>query len=58
MLEASFVDFLNIQTVKLMMESYPVKLDHANHDHIRAFRRILEWAMTQGRWNGWVSEES
>lgn len=45
-------DFLAGALVRKMVTRSPVKLSTANCNDIILFRRILEIAITQGRWAG------
>lgn len=52
------VEFLKIKTVSRIMIDYPLMLDGRNRSHVAAFKRLLEWSMTQGRWSGSCAKPS
>lgn len=41
-----------------LMDAHPLILDAKNQKHVLVFRRMLEWSMCQGRWSGWMAEQS
>lgn len=45
-------DFLNHRVVFALVNKGPLRGDARNHYHVIIFRRILEYAITQGRWSG------
>ena len=49
--------FMN-RKMKKYIKIYPLYLDHNNEEHILMFRRVLEIAMSQGRWTGFMADLS
>lgn len=52
------VDFLNNAKIKQLLSKSPMILDDKNQEHILVFRRVLEIAVSQGRWFGMTSQVS
>lgn len=53
-----FEHFLLNPKVKDLVEKGPINLDCKNKFHIIIFRKILEHALTQGRWHGRMAQVS
>ena len=51
-------DFLGNTVVRRYVLSGKIIMDASKEEHIMKFRRILEYSMAQGRWNGFFAMES
>jgi len=52
------INFLDSAKVRKLLNMCPVLLEYTDERHVLVFRRLLEIALTQGRWTGVMSEVS
>ncbi len=45
-------DFTQHHRVRKILEATPILLKDDNLKHIKAFRELIEWSLSLGRWSG------
>lgn len=51
-------NFLSNSKVRNLLKETPIHLNDTDEEHILVFRRVLEVAISQGRWYGMMPEVS